>query len=255
LGETFTFRVCAYPDPAEHTASKTVAESSDFTLEEISQPLPLQSRDLQATLAQASYRGADSVSRHQDMPLLIRQSVLDEAADLTRRAGHHETGGFLIGCLCGDAETPEIFAEVTAQIPARHSVADRTSLKFTPETWSAAQAAISLRGREEILLGWWHSHPHFCADCPAEQRSRCALSKPFFSDKDRALHRAVFPRAFDVALLLSNLGDDDLSSDVFGWRQGMIAARTYHVSPEAERPAASRHSKHLPTSTAQPRSG
>ncbi len=255
VGETFTFRVCAYPDQDPHTVRGAVEASPDFRLEEIAQPLPLQSRDLQATLSQASCRRADSVSRHPDMPLLVRQSVLDEAAELTRRAGHDETGGFLIGRLCRDAKTPEIFAELTAQIPAQHSVADRTSLKFTPETWSAAKAAIALRGRDEMMLGWWHSHPHFCANCPAERRSRCALSTPFFSDQDRALHRAAFPRAFDVALLMSNLGDDELSSDVFGWRQGMVVARAYHVSHQADRPAASRRGKHLSTPIAQPGSG
>ena len=243
VGETFTFRVCAYPEPDENTALKMAEESSGFNVEEIAQPLPLQERELQATLTQASYRGADGVSQHRDMPLLVRHTVLNETADLTRRAGHNETGGILIGHLCRDAEAPEIFAEVTAQIPAQHSVADRTTLKFTSATWSAAQAAIALRGQQEIMLGWWHSHPHFCSRCPAEQRDRCPLSKPFFSNQDRALHRAVFPRAFDVALLLSNLGDDDLSSDVFGWRQGMIAARAYHVLQEVDRPATGRHCK------------
>jgi hypothetical protein len=43
------------------------------------------------------------------------------------------------------------------------------------------------------------------------------------------LHRTVFGRAFDIALLLSELGGSEPSYDLFGWRQGMIVARGFYA--------------------------
>jgi hypothetical protein len=44
------------------------------------------------------------------------------------------------------------------------------------------------------------------------------------------LHRAVFSGPFHIALLLSDLGDDDLACDVFGWRYGMVMHRGYYLT-------------------------
>lgn len=52
------------------------------------------------------------------------------------------------------------------------------------------------------------------------------MAKPFFSPEDRSLHKAVFGRAFDIALLLSDLGEH-VSADLFGWQAGRIDARGY----------------------------
>ncbi len=41
--------------------------------------------------------------------------------------------------------------------------------------------------------------------------------------------RAMFPLPFNVALLLSDLGEDDWRCDLFGWRDGMVAARGFHL--------------------------
>ena len=112
--------------------------------------------------ASTTFRAAASpagVVDADDMPVFIPQRVLDEAAALTRAADGRETGGVLIGRLHRDAALPEIFAEVTAQIPAEHTQGTAAKLTFTAETWSAASAAIRLRSQGEVYLGYWHSPP------------------------------------------------------------------------------------------------
>ena len=102
-------------------------------------------------------------------------------------ASGRETGGILIGRLHHDAALPEIFAEVSAQIPAEHTLGTVARLTFTAETWSAASAAIRLRNQGEVYLGYWHSHPvrEWCRakECTLEKQKTCRLAKDFFSAK------------------------------------------------------------------------
>ena len=164
------------------------------------------------------------------MPIFIPQQAFDEATELAQGASDVETGGILVGNLCRDSNGT-LFSIVTAQIPAEHTTATRQSLRFTPETWVKVDAAIRLRGLGEIPLGWWHSHPFFCSNCSPEQRALCPFSSPAFSAADRDLHREVFQQSWSIALLLSFLGDERPSYDVFAWNHGQIEAVKYFTLP------------------------
>jgi hypothetical protein len=168
-----------------------------------------------------------------DMPAFIPQRVLDEAAALARGAEGRETGGILIGRLHHDAALPEIFAEVTAQIPAEHTKGTAARLTFTAETWNAANAAVRLRNQAEVYLGYWHSHPvrEWCRgkECTPEKQKTCQLAKDFFSEDDRAVMRAVFPRAHSLGLVVNDTAFADLSFSLFGWREGRIHPRGYYL--------------------------
>ncbi len=183
-------------------------------------PLPL-SRF--GTRPEAGERGAA------DPPVFIPAGVIRELGRLTLTAGPQETGGILIGHLCRDPADATVFLAITAQVPARHTEASATRLSFTPETWTEVRAAIRLRGRDEIMLGWWHSHPvrEWCRECSEERRETCTLRKGFLSEHDRRLHRTVFPRAYSVALVASDVADSDLRYALFGWRQGTIQSREF----------------------------
>jgi hypothetical protein len=167
-----------------------------------------------------------------DMPVFIPQRVLDEAAALTRGSEGIETGGILIGRLHHDV-LPEIFAEVTALIPAEHTRGTVAKLTFTAETWSAASAALRLRNRRELYGGWFHSHPvrEFCKDCTPEKQKTCHLARDFFSEDDRAVMRAAFPRAYSVGLVANDTAFG-LTWSLFGWREGKIHPRGFYVLEE-----------------------
>ena len=156
---------------------------------------------------------------------------------LTLEAGSAETGGILIGHLYKDASLPEIAVVVTAQIPARHTVSKTTKLTFTAETWTAVQAALDLRRSGEKMVGWFHSHPSFAfcnPECPPERRATCALQKPFLSGDDLLLHRAVFAKAWQVALLCNN-ADAGLEFALFGWRHGLVQRRGFTLLGDSGR--------------------
>ncbi len=160
------------------------------------------------------------------MPIVFSERVLEEATELAASADDVETGGILVGKLCRDPDGT-LFALVTAQIPAEHTTSTQHSLRFTPETWISVDAAVRLRDRNETTLGWWHSHPFFCRNCTPLQRTRCPFSKPAFSAADRDVHREVFQQPWNIALLLSFLGQPSPSLDVFAWNRGQIEAAQF----------------------------
>lgn len=220
-GERVVYLTLAFPareSPAEAAAmafsAEEVATSAAFT---------------EASIGEHS-GGAICVGEPhgEDVPVFVPQAVLDEAAHLSRQAGTVETGGILIGHLHRDTDAGDVFVRVTAQLPARHTEATATRLTFTSETWTDVRAAIALRRRDEVMLGWWHSHPvrHWCRDCPEERQRVCRFRGDFFSEHDAALHRAVFSKAYSIALVVNDAADESTFS-MFGWRHGLLAARAF----------------------------
>jgi len=223
-GQQFQYRVFAItgsqPDPVR---------PDGFEIEAIAEEPNVWIAELDPLLVRSSRLGSAGATPGA-MPILVEQRVLDDATAQARTAGDLETGGILLGKLCRDP-SGRAFVYITAQIPAEHTHATRESLRFTPETWACVQAARQLRGADELIVGWQHSHPHFCAQCPEARRSACPLSKPMFSAADRRVHREVFQSPWSVALLLSFLGDELPSYDVFAWQRGRIAHTEFYSVP------------------------
>jgi proteasome lid subunit RPN8/RPN11 len=225
-GEVFRYSVNAYPAPQPPAREGTAV---DFAVEEVLAPLPLEEAPLESFFSGAVPAGSAAVDG--DVPVFISEPVLDELTRLARQAGDCETGGVLVGTLRRDSSVPEIFVEIAAQIAATHTESSSTKLTFTAETWAAVRAAIALRKRSELMIGWWHYHPDFCRlkNCPVERRRTCTLSSAFFSAEDVHLHRTCFPRAYQVAVLISDSTAEGLTQAMYGWRQGMVAERGMYV--------------------------
>ena len=224
-GESFVYRVCAFPTHPDETAP---VESTETSAGDAPVPLSLDHAALAPRRARAA-RMCETAWNTADFPVFVQSTVLDEATELARAAGECETGGILVGHLLRDTNSREVYAEITAQIPATQARAGSAHLEFTAQTWSAVSDALALRNRNEIWLGWHHYHPFFCRQCKPAQRERCTLSHPFFSRDDCELHRTVFDAAFNIALLLSDIGEASYSYDWFGWRHGTVAARGCYV--------------------------
>ena len=229
-GELFRFKLFAYRQEAGSQPG-----GFQFTVRNATPPVRFVDSSLEELRNQSVPSGE---AENGDVPVFIPQSVLDEVETLTLEAGSLETGGILIGQLHRDAGVPEIAVVITAQIPAHFTESKTTSLTFTAETWTAVQAALDLRKSGEMMLGWWHSHPSFAfcnAECPPERRRVCALQKPFLSSPDLHLHRAVFAKAFHVALLANN-ADAGLGFALFGWCGGAIQRRGFHILGGTDEP-------------------
>ncbi len=204
-------------------------ERSRLTLRPAAPELAIPARSMPELLNGSS--GPIGEVHEEDIAVFLPRSVTDDAVALTQSAdGPVETGGVLIGHVCRDSHEGDLFVEVTALLPARHVEATSTKLSFTSETWTAFRSAIALRGRAEIMVGWFHSHPvrEWCSKCPEESQRTCALRDGFLSEDDRLLHRTLFPRAYSIALVASDVAWGDTTLALFGWRRGQIERRAYH---------------------------
>lgn len=226
-GELFRYRLLAFPRNGE-------AQSADPELvtdsEEIPQELDLRETPLATLIGDAERHGPADAG---EMPVVLPRVVLDEALARKREAGGVETGGILLGRLHRDSTLKELCLEVTAQIPARHTQAAAMKLTFTPETWAAVHDAIALRGGDELIIGWWHSHParEWCKECDPSRWSACPLARSFFSGDDARLHRMVFPRSYSIALVVGDHFDATWESftALYGWERGMVLRRGYYT--------------------------
>lgn len=223
-GEYYSYLVVAYP------AKPEAARTGGLTVADASPSLPAQDASLDAFLHRAQLSG---VIDGGDMPVFVHRQVLDEAAALTHQYEGTEIGGILIGKLWRDAGAGEIFAEITAQIPAEHTTSSSVKLSFTAETWAAANAALRLRNRGEVPLGYHHSHPvrEFCKakSCTPEAQKTCRMAKNFFSADDVAVMRAAFPAAYCIAIVANDTAFTDLTFSMFGNREGLIQPRGFYV--------------------------
>ena len=229
VGERYAYQVCAYPVasriPETSALEAQTEQPGGFEIEVVPERIPLVKSRLDAFTERATAEGPQTDG---DMPVFFAQSVVDEACALAREAGENETGGILVGQIHQDPSKPEVFIEVVAQLPAQYAEATTSSFSFTHETWSAADVAIALRGRGELILGWWHSHPRFCnPECPESRWKNCLLASPFFSGDDIHLHRVCFPQPYQVALLISDLPASGPTPALFGWRAGTVSTRGY----------------------------
>ena len=226
-GDSYSYMVVAHPAPPE------TPKAGGLSVTNASPSVPARGASLEALLARAKPAG---VVDGDDMPVFVSERVLQEAAERTRAEEGMETGGILIGRLWRDAAAAEIFAEVTAQIPAEHTSGNNVKLTFTPQTWAAADAALRLRGREESFLGYWHSHPvrEWCKgkECTLEKQKSCRLAKDFFSADDEAVMRAAFPRAYNVAVVVNDTAFTDLTFSMFGNREGLLQPRGFYILEE-----------------------
>ncbi len=224
-GERFSYLVAAYPVP---DAAPEPAPRRRFEIEEVPVPLRCQPARIADFLAQSVPCGEHDQA---DLHVFISRSILDEAEEMTRAADGVETASVLIGHLHRDPAGGEIFIEATAHIPARNPQATSTKVTLGPETWDSMHAALKLRGADEQMIGWFHSHPasRWCnAQCPPDQRAVCPLQRVFFSADDCDVQRAVFSKAFHIALLVTQT-DAGMRHALFGWRDGVIVQRGFHI--------------------------
>jgi hypothetical protein len=222
VGEVLRPRICA--EPGDESPTSADGGAARLTLAEIPRALALIESPMADFLDDATPCGVGDGDP--DVPLFVPRRVLEDAEALAVAAAEVETGGFLLGHLHRDPALPEIFVEVTAQVPAEHTRGDRTHLTFTPETWAAVDGVRHARGRHESVVAWWHSHPFFCRRCPVEKRRTCTLEGTFFSAEDVALHH-LFAAAHQTALLFST-NESGVTRSFFGWRAGSVAARGYY---------------------------
>jgi hypothetical protein len=245
-GDLFEYRVLAYKQgPAAPRPLR-------FVMENTPAPIAIMQASAEDLLDRAIQFGDPEGDQ---VRVFVHWQVLEQVSVRTRQAGELETGGVLIGYVHRDPASAEIFIEITAQIPA-DARSELTRLSFTPDTWSHVHSAVQARGGGEIWLGWWHSHSFFKhrdekrpGEVQTEDQAAKQSAIPFLSSEDRLLHRTVFPRAYSVALLITDSPTNGMSWGLFGWQSTDIARRSFHVihAPLPEAFTALRGEQHAAT--------
>ncbi len=225
-GQTFRFRVTAFPVEAPAPEASASGPGLELEVEALPQPVAILDTPIERFLDKAVLVGPDDPD---DISVFVPHRLLEESRRQVREAGEVETGGVLLGRLHRDtARRDVIFVELTVQLPARHAPGHATKLTFTPETWAAARDTLVLRNAGESIQGWYHSHPFWCKNCDPQRQKVCPFGGVFFSSDDISVQRAVFPRAHHLALLLSDCPAGIIPA-LFGWRRGTVGSRSFHL--------------------------
>jgi proteasome lid subunit RPN8/RPN11 len=221
------YQLAAYLDEAEAPRGSELV----LDLEAEAPEIPIRSASRKALGPSQAWDGP----MPEDFPVLIPRHVIDESVDEARRAPDREVGGVLLGHLRRDADTNELYLEVTALVPAEETEATELSVTFTHATWARVREVIGVRGEGEIFVGWMHSHPfRFCQECPLPVPQECIDKVLFYSSDDEFLMELSYPRPFMVGLLAAveprleaALGHAPVK--LFGWKDGLIEARGFEV--------------------------
>ncbi len=231
-GDPYLYTVSAFRAPEPANGGTPEAEDLDFGFEEVVEEMPILEGSMDEFSARSEPTGEPADA--EDFPVFVAASVLEEAMALAAGADKVETGGVLAGHLRRAGAGGDLFLEVTAFIPGPHAESSGVSFTFTADTWSSVSRVLELRGLGEQMVGWAHSHPDWCSDCEPERASKCTLARPFFSTTDMHLHRVIFQKSHQVALLVNESSIAGMTTSLFGWRRGMVAAREFHILADSD---------------------
>lgn len=140
------------------------------------------------------------------------------ADDVLRQLGSHdeEQGGLLLGEVYADGATASgsRVVHVTQAVAATDFASTGVSLRMASGVWQDARSRL---GADELVVGWYHSHPGLGA---------------FFSHTDRRTQRGFFPHPYSVGWVLDPLGGES------AWFVGPESAPPACVVPAPRAPGA-----------------
>jgi proteasome lid subunit RPN8/RPN11 len=179
--------------------------------------------------------------RHEDLPVVVARSLLEDACEEAKRHPDREVGGLILGHLRRDDASGETFVEATCIASGEGTTeASQASVTFTADSFVKARRLIELRAGSgapaEIVVGWYHSHPfRYCAECPLPTPPECLAKVLFYSEDDVQLMESTFYQPFMIGLLAAieprieaDLGH--LPVKLFGWSAGgEIVPRGFEV--------------------------
>lgn len=230
-GMGLNYRLAIFPkNDISRLDNRGQNENLTMSIESIRQPIPIVETSLKPYLRQGR---ADSAEV--EMGVWIAQHVIDEMIEYVLQNKEKERAGFLIGHLCQDRETKKLFLICPAQVIARfqdketfgsENRSSLTHFQFSPETFFEVQRVIELRKQNEIVLGWYHSHPWPFA-CP--KGDKCECTSVFFSPADFEVMEAAFGAPYQVAIVIgrASLKEMKATPQMYGWKDGLITPRDF----------------------------
>lgn len=118
--------------------------------------------------------------------VFIESAALESLHEYLAHDVQREHGGVLVGQAFHDAHEQRHYLVIRAAIPAQASQGSAVHLQFTPQTWDHISGIIEESFPDQVILGWYHSHP--------------ALGV-FMSGTDQATQRAFYNHPWSVAVV------------------------------------------------------
>lgn len=175
-----------------------------------------------------------------DLPVLVDRDILEEIVAEARADSAREIAGFLLGRLQRDTQSNTAFLVVSGMASACGTTeASEVSVTYTPASFLQAREIATLRGLQERICGWYHSHPfQLCTDCPTPAKPSCIDRILVYSIDDIHLMETTFDQPFMIGLLTAveprieeALGR--LPVKLYGWHSGQIQSRGFEVADSA----------------------
>lgn len=135
-------------------------------------------------------------------PLLIVAHSVRARVLAHLRSSQSELGGLLIGDAFSSgapAASSEAIAvvRICEALPGDDHASTAISLQLGASVWNKARERL---GNGQLVIGWYHSHPHLGA---------------FFSGTDRRTQRAFFAHPYSVGWVIDPHATDTLSAERF----------------------------------------
>ena len=162
----------------------------------------------------------------------IEKLMIDYVMQDTSR----ERAGFLTGKLCRDPESKYIYLICSGHITMREIENDMdieenssiTHFQFNPEYFIKANRMLAGWHNEEIIVGWYHSHPWYFE---TEDKSVKEQTSLFFSQDDLKVHETAFSAPYHVGIVIGkNTGHiSKPGTQMYGWRDGKVERIVYNL--------------------------
>jgi proteasome lid subunit RPN8/RPN11 len=232
-GTELFYRLTAFPNNKD--SSETIESGKDFEVTTINNSIPIKILGLGQLKESASVH-ITKEDDTEDFPVWIAEHVVEEMVEYVLQNKEKERAGFLIGHICRDPITQQIFlmchAQVAADTEAISIYPDKgnssiTHFQFLPENFFKVQRLIELRKNDEIVLGWYHSHPWPFA---CEKQEKCTCTSIFFSISDVDVMQSAFGAPYQIAIVIGRASLENLKAtpQMYGWKNGIISKRNFY---------------------------
>ncbi len=168
-----------------------------FHLEEIHEPDPPTATLAELGADMAAIPGAEAAdaadaAASPGVAVVVDRDVADALKHRMTFSAEVEEGGFLAGHVYRDADRPgSHLVKITAAIPGERTGASLLHFTFTGESFLRINEQLARSGRDERLVGWYHTHLF------------PATSEIGLSSIDVELHTTTFRRPWQVAGLVN----------------------------------------------------
>jgi len=119
--------------------------------------------------------------------VFIEATALEDLHAFLAHDVSREHGGVLVGAPFYDPESHHYFVSISMAIPARRTQGTPVHLQFTPEAWEHISRTMGNDSRDQVIVGWYHSHPGLGV---------------FMSGTDRATQQAFYNHPWNLAVVV-----------------------------------------------------